>query len=177
MKKQNKGGENNIKFIKKNKKLILIISAVLIILALFCLKIAFAKFKTEEIFNKNLDIATPIFIVEGNDSTKISAINNIGYYEFKVKNFNENQISETGFEYTVEVIADTDESIKFELYRDNEPIKLENLKSEQLILPGNEKTEQNYKLKVIYDKNLGTKGIDILKEIQVKIHSEQGKIG
>ena len=66
---------------------------------------------------------------------------------------------------------------KFFKKNENKEIKLENLKSEQLILPGNEKTEQNYKLKVIYDKNLGTKGIDILKEIQVKIHSEQGKIG
>lgn len=51
------------------------------------------------------------------------------------------------------------------------------MKTGILTISGNEKIEQNYKLKVIYDKNLGTKGQDILEEVQVKVHSEQGRIG
>lgn len=36
------------------------------------------------------------------------------------------------------------------------------------------KTEQNYKLKVTYDKELGNNGKNILEEVQVKVHAEQG---
>ena len=128
-------------------------------------------------FNKNLEIATPIFIVEGTETSKISAINNIGYYEFVIKNYNETQVSETGFLYTIEIISNTDESIKFELYKDDEQVELENLKTSNLTINGNEQIEQKYKLKVTYDKNLGTNGKDILEDVQIKVHSEQEKIG
>ena len=52
-------------------------------------------------------------------------------------------------------------------------IPLNNLKTEQLSIKGNEKIEQKYKLKVIYDETKGTSGKDILEEVQVKVHSEQ----
>lgn len=121
-------------------------------------------------------VARPIFIVEGKDVTKISEINNIGYYEFSVKNFNESGISETGFLYTIEIISDTDESIQFELYNGETQIPLENLKTEKLSIIGNEKVEQKYKLKVIYDNTQGSEGKEILGEVQVKVHSQQEKI-
>lgn len=121
-------------------------------------------------------VARPIFIVEGKDVTKISEINNIGYYEFLVKNFNESGISETGFLYTIEIISDTDESIQFELYNEETQIPLENLKTEKLSIIGNEKVEQKYKLKVIYDNTQGSEGKEILGEVQVKVHSQQEKI-
>lgn len=122
------------------------------------------------------NVATPIFIVEGKETTKISEINNIGYYEFSIKNFNESNISETGFLYTIEVISNTDESIRFELYNEEKQIPLENFKTEELSIIGNEKVEQKYKLKVIYDSTQWNEGKDILEEVQVKVHSEQEKI-
>lgn len=121
-------------------------------------------------------VATPIFVVEGDSATKISEINNIGYYEFTIKNFNETNVSETGFLYTIEIISNTDESIQFELYNEEEQVPLENLKTGKLSIAGNEKVEQQYKLKVIYDSTKGTKGEDILGEVQVKVHSEQEPI-
>ena len=124
-----------------------------------------------------MKIAEPIFIVEGKDTTKISAINNIGYYEFSVKNYRNEEISETGFLYSIEVISQTDDSVKFELYNEDNQIELDNLKTKQIQIVGNEKTEQKYKLKVTYDNTLGTKGKDILEEVQIKVHSEQEKIG
>lgn len=123
-----------------------------------------------------MNVATPIFIVEGEKATKISEINNIGYYEFLIKNFNETHISETDFLYTIEIISKTDESIQFELYKEEELISLQNLKTEKLLIKGKEKTEQKYKLKVTYDKSKGTKGKNILEEVQIKVHSEQEKI-
>jgi len=136
----------------------------------------YAKYISVDQVSASVDIANPIFLVEGKETTKISEINNIGYYEFLVKNFNESNISETGFLYTIEILSNTDESIQFELYNEDSQIPLENLKTGQLSIIGNEKVEQKYKLKVIYDSAKGTKGKDILEEVQVKVHSEQEKI-
>lgn len=166
----------NIK-VKLNKKTIIIAIIITILLIILCTQVAFAKYSTTRNFNKKMEIATPIFIVEGTESNKISAINNIGYYEFTVKNYNETKVSETGFTYTIEVVSDTDESIKFELYNEDEQIPLKDLQTEQLSIVGNEKIEQRYKLKVTYDNTLGTKGKDILEEVQIKVHSEQKQVG
>ena len=78
--------------------------------------------------------------------------------------------------YTIEILSNTDESIQFELYNEETQITLENLKSQQISITANEKIEQKYKLKVIYDSTKGTNGKDILEEVQVKVHSEQEKI-
>lgn len=114
--------------------------------------------------------------MEGKDATKISEINNIGYYEFSIKNFKESNISETGFLYTIEILSNTDESIQFELYNEESQIELNNLKTQPIMIRGNEKEEQKYKLKVIYDNEKGTVGKNILEEVQIKVHSEQEKI-
>ena len=138
--------------------------------------IVYGKYITIDQKSIEIDIAKPIFIVEGKETTKINEINNIGYYEFLIKNFNEIDISETGFFYTIEIISKTDESIQFELYREDTQIPLNNLKTQQISIIGNQKIEHKYKLKVTYDKSKGTEGKDILEEIQVKVHSEQEKI-
>ncbi len=160
----------------KNKK-ILIILIVVIVSSAILIPTSISKFKEKEEIKDKIEIAEPIFIVEGNEKTKISAINNIGYYEFSIKNFKDNKVSETGFKYIIEIVSKTDEAIKFELYKGDEQIKLEELKTEELSITGNEKIEQKYKLKVTYDNTKGTQGKDILEEVQVKIHSEQMEIG
>lgn len=149
----------------------------IIILMLIFMPKTLAKYATSEKIISETDIAEPIFIVEGTETTKISSINNIGYYEFSIKNYNETNVSETGFLYTIEVISKTDESIQFELYRENEKIELENLKTANIEIKGNEKMEQKYKLKVTYDKVKGGEGKDILQEVQIKVHSEQQRVG
>ena len=136
----------------------------------------YAKYITIDKINGEFAIATPIFIVEGKETTKISKINNIGYYEFTIKNFNETKISETGFLYTIEILSNIDESIQFELYNNDKQILLKNLKTEQLSIIGNEKVEEKYKLKVIYDSQKATSRKDILEDVQIKVHSEQAKI-
>lgn len=138
--------------------------------------IVYAKYITTEKIRATIGIAKPIFIVEGEETTKINEINNIGYYEFTIKNFDETNISETGFLYTIEIISNTDETIQFELYNEEAQIPLENLKTQKLSISGNEKIEQKYKLKVTYNNANGTDGKDILEEVQVKVHSEQVQI-
>ena len=138
--------------------------------------IVYGKYITVYKINSSLSIATPIFIVDGGEATKISEINNIGYYEFSIKNFNETNISETGFLYTIEILSNTNETIQFELYNEEIQVPLENLRTKELSIKGNEKIEQKYKLKVIYDSTKGAVTNDILEEVQIKVHSEQQKI-
>ena len=138
--------------------------------------IVYAKYIATEKITSKFNIAKPIFIVEGKETTKISQINNIGYYEFSIKNFNDTNISEIGFLYTIEIISNTEESIQFELYNEEKQIQLENLKTQELTIESNERIEQKYKLKVTYDSAKSSRGKDILEEVQVIVHSEQEKI-
>jgi len=147
-----------------------------IIIILLSTNMVYAKYISVDRLNSIISIATPIFVVEGKETTKISEINNIGYYEFSIKNFNETQISETGFLYTIEIISKIHESIQFKLYNEGIEIPLENLKTHQLSIVGNDKVEQIYILKIIYDNTKLNDGKDILEEVQVKVRAEQEHI-
>ncbi len=136
-----------------------------------------AKYTTTEKIDNKLEIAQPIFQVKGTEIAKINSINNIGYYDFIVKNYDKEKIGEVDFLYTIEVISDIDDSVKFELYKNGQLISLKNQKTEVMSIKGNIKTEEQYRLKVTYDETKGTNGKDILEDVQIKIHSEQGKIG
>ena len=172
MKKRKRSDEN----IKNKKKSIVGITILTAVIILFSTHIVYGKYITVDILTSTNGIAKPIFIVEGADVTKISEINNIGYYEFSIKNFDETSISETGFLYTIEIISNTDDTIQFELYNEEIQIPLEDLKTKPISIIGNKKVEQKYKLKVIYDNTNKTNGKEVLEEVQVKVHSEQEKI-
>ena len=135
-----------------------------------------AKYTIFKKLEHKMNIAQPIFLVEGNEIAKIDSINNIGYYNFSVKNYNEINTSKVGFVYTIEIISKLDETIKCELYKNDKEIELKNLKTDKMSIKGNEKIEEKYKLKIIYNKDNETKQKDILEEVQVKIHSEQVEI-
>lgn len=148
-----------------------------ILLTLMLMPKTLAKYETAEKFDNKLEIAQPVFQVKGTKLVKINSINDIGYYDFTVKNYNEEKIGEVDFLYTIEIVSNVDDSIKFELYKNGQLVNLNNRKTETMSIKGNQKTEENYRLKVIYDKTIGTNGKDILEDVQIKIHSEQGKIG
>ena len=160
------------------KKILIILLIFFIIIGAICIRTTISQYKSKQEIRSTMKIAKPIFKVEGNGTTKISALNNIGYYEFKIKNFDEENMSDTGFLYYIEILSKTDDAIKFELYDEQEQLMdLENLKTNQFIMPCNEKLEKNYKLKIVYDKNKGEIGKDILEDVQIKVHSEQIKVG
>ncbi len=138
--------------------------------------VVYAKYVTIEKINSIFKIATPIFIVEGKEKLQISELNNIGFYEFSVKNFKENEISETGFLYSIEIISKLENILEFELYSEDSIIELNNLKTEKILISGNKKIEQNYKLKIKYNNLSENINEDIWDEVQIKIHSEQEKI-
>ena len=148
---------------------------ILIIVAIFSANISYARYIKNECLNIVQEIANPVLEVKEGEIIKIDKINNIGFYEFSIKNFNSKKISEIDSEYTIEIILDIEEAVKFELYNEEKQVKLQDLKTEPILIKGNNKIEENYKLKIIYNDVKDIKS-NIMSKIQIKIHSEQGKI-
>lgn len=148
---------------------------ILIIVAIFSANISYARYIKNECLNIVQEIANPVLEIKEGEIIKIDKINNIGFYEFSIKNFNSKKISEIDSEYTIEIVSDIEEAVKFELYNGEKQVNLQDLKTEPILIKGNNKTEENYKLKIIYNDVKDIKS-NIMSKIQIKIHSEQGKI-
>ena len=157
----------------KNKKKIFII--IVTFALTFSAQISYARYLKTETLNAVQEIATPIFKVEEGNIIQINKINNTGYYEFSVKNFNERIVSEIWFSYTIEIISNLEDLVQFELYNGEKQIQLQNLKTEKIMITGNEKIEQKYKLKIIYNNTKEIKE-ESIEKIQIKLNSEQEKV-
>lgn len=165
----------DIKKIKINKKIYKILIITILCLIIYFSGFCLAKYKTTKQVSSVSKIALPILNVEGAEITKISGINNKGYYNFVVKNYENDKVSEVPLDYYIEIISNTDESVNFKLYKDNELISLNNKRTEKINIKSIEKTEHSYRLEVTYDKNKSTSEKDILEDVQLKIHSEQAR--
>lgn len=135
---------------------------------------SYARYIKNECLNIVQEIANPVLEVEEGKIIKIDKINNTGFYEFSIKNFNSKKISEIDSEYTIEIISDIKDVVKFELYNGEKQIQLQNLKTEPVLIKGNNKIKEDYKLKIIYN-NVNNIKSNIISNIQIKIHSEQEK--
>ncbi len=161
---------------KYNKEIVFIL-IIIVILIVFFSGVAMGKAIHNSSIASNTEIAKPILEVEKDSEIIITEANNQGEYNFKVKNYNNlDEISQVDLKYYIEILNDNlDKSIKYSLYRENEEIELTENKTEEITLKKDLKQEQIYTLKVQYDSNQNNIG-DIIKEIQIKVHSEQLKI-
>ena len=126
--------------------------------------------------NSTTGIAKPILEVENNPEITITSTNKESTYDFKVKNYNTNEeVTQVDLLYTIEILTKTDESITFKLYKNDEEILLEDNKSQEFLLSKDEKQEDNYKLKILYDKGKA-QGRDIFQDVQIKVHTGQRKV-
>ena len=153
-----------------------IIAIFIILILAFGTGYCVAKYKIEQDILVGSKVAVPVLEVEGTETTKISAINNTGYYDFTVKNYNQEKITDVALNYEIEVISKADESISFKLYNEEKQIDLKNNKTEKIYINNKEKEEHTYRLEVVYDKNKSTSKQDILEDVQIKVYSEQAKI-
>lgn len=156
----------------KNKKKFFIV--ILILTVMFSCHMSYARYIKNECLNIVQEIANPVLEVEEGKIIKIDKINNTGFYEFSIKNFNSKKISEIDSEYTIEIISDIKNVVKFELYNGEKQIQIQNLKTEPILIKGNNKIKEDYKLKIIYNDVNNIKS-NIISNIQIKIHSEQEK--
>lgn len=157
----------------KNKKSFFLIAFTTILI--FSTQISYARYITTEILNGVQEIATPVIQIKEGNIAQIDRNNNIGYYEFCVKNFEQEKISEIDFLYTIEIISDLEDKVKFELYSNEQQISMQDLKTNEISLGKNKKIEQSYKLKITYNPTVEVSE-ECMKHIQIKIHSVQEKI-
>lgn len=147
----------------------------IIILLLFC-GYSMAKVIEDVILKSRTAIAEPILLIENNPQIDITELNNYGEYAFKVKNYNEqNKVTETDLKYYIEILSNTDDSVKIELYQNENKINLKNNKTDYIQISKDRKEEREYKIKITYDKNKSNTIGDIMEKIQVKVHTEQMK--
>ena len=160
----------------KNGKTITLIIVTIIVILLFFTGYSIGKGMTNVKVNTTTQIAKPIIIVENNPTIDITTIKNTGYYDFKVKNYNEeNQVNQIELKYWIEIISKYDETISFKIYKNNQEIPLLNNKTQEIQLTKNQKEEQNYRLEIIYDKTKSTSTEEIIQDVQIKVHSEQNE--
>lgn len=159
----------------KNKEKIYLnlIPVFLGIICFLCLGITIAKYFNKVILYSENDIAKPIFKIEEGAKTDITAINNIGKYEFEVKNFDEIQKSDVAFEYTVEIISNAESNIKYKLFKDGQEINLNQKKTDKILLSNLERNTHKYCLEITYIEDKYQNKEDILESVEVKINSEQ----
>lgn len=159
-----------------NKKYILLFLLFIILIIFLFSKNSLGKQMSNTKINTNSEIAKPILIVENNAAIDITNKNNKGYYDFKIKNYNElGEINEIELRYNIEILNEENKAIKFKLYKGEEELLLEKNKTKDMIIKKNEKQEENYKLEITYDKNLVSSLEDIIQNVQIKVHSEQLK--
>ena len=127
--------------------------------------------------NGTTEIAEPIIVVENNPPASITTTNDKGYYEFSVKNYDEEgNLTQVDLLYNIEIISKLDESIAVKIYKEDEEIQLENNKTQNMLLTKNKETEDKYKMEITYDKTKSNSLEDIIQDIQIKVHSEQIKM-
>lgn len=118
--------------------------------------ISFAKY-----FNLNKKILTakiakPIFIVNGDNEILIEKYGSINDYNFIIRNYDGNDVSEVSLDYNIEVIAD--KKIEYKLFCDDVLVDINNIFTMSHSTP----IEHKYLLKIVVPDNyLGTFKINI----------------
>ena len=155
--------------VEKSKKRISRILLICITIIMFA-KNSYARYiKTDNLKGKQ-EISIPIIEIEKTEAINITDEND-RYYEFWIKNFKGDKINEIKQFYTIEIVSNINEYMQFELYKEDQEIILEKLKTQPILLDEDIQIEHHYKLKIKYNGNKNNN--DIMGKIQIKISSEQ----
>lgn len=170
----NKNTKKNKKEIRDNKvKIIVLILLFFTILLGILVGISFSKYQSKFIGQVFSNIAKPVLEVRKEQSLLLTALAPKATYVFEVRNYKEDELNQIEMEYYIEIISNTDDAIKFNLYKGDEEITLSNNKTEKIKLTKEEKQTHSYRLEITYDKLKGTLEKDINENVEVKIYSIQ----
>lgn len=162
--------------LKEKKREITLILVSIMVLILFFSGYSMGKEYSSTNIETSAKIAEPILVVENSPTIEINGKKKREYYNFKVKNYKENgEVTQIDLSYYIEILSQTQESIFFKLYKENQEIPLENNKTANMKLSKEKVQEDNYRLEIIYDKTKNISIQDILQDVQIKVHSEQIK--
>lgn len=165
--------------IRNRKKLLLVIIIITVLAILFLSGFSLGKAYSKTDIQGISKIAEPILDVENGSKIQINNKNTEGNYEFKVKNFKQDDnrtiLTDVGMNYYIEVLNIPHEAIELELYRGDEKIDLVQNKTKTFFMSKDIEQEDSYIMKIKYNKNLNKSMSDIMQELQIKVHAEQEK--
>lgn len=165
-----------IKSQKNHKRTVILILLCILIIVLFFSGYSMGKEYSNTIVETKARIAKPILIVENSPVVELNGKKQREYYDFKVKNYQENEeITGVDLTYNIEILSPKEKAISFKLYKDMQEIPLKNNKTDNMKLQKDNKQEDCYQLAIIYDKTQNYSINDILQDVQIKVHSEQEK--
>ena len=161
-----------------NLKFITYILILSIVIMLFLTGYSIGKSIMQINIKSQAQIARPILEVISNSNLEITDAIEEGECSFIVRNYNaRGEVTETDLEYIVTVKDTISEKLKktviYELYKNGQKIELQNQMTKIMKLTDMRKQEDEYKLKVKYDRQASTEMTNILGKIQVQVHSEQ----
>lgn len=162
--------------IRLNKRTVTLFFVSLMVIILFFSGYSIGKGIFETDIRSTAEIAEPILVVDNNPAINMTTSNNVGSYEFKVKNYDDTQkITQTDLKYNIELISNINDEVETKLYKNGKEIPMENNKTQDLYFYKNMKEEHNYKLEIMYDKEKSNPIEETIQNIQIKVHSEQMK--
>lgn len=156
--------------------LIVAIMILLIILFLLLYRKSMAKYKEIINLSSEAEVATPVFIVDGLDNITVDGTAEQSIYNFTVRNYEGDDISDVGMEYYIEIVNDLGSVLSFNLSKDNKPVNLKNNKTENIKISGENKGQDNYQLAINFNKEQSQDDVDVKGEVQVKVVAVQEEI-
>ncbi len=153
---------------------ILLIILILILCWIYFSGKSFSRYKTTVTSNSITQVAKPVFIVDGDNNIKIDGIEDTTY-NFCVKNYDSNNISEVKTKYYIEIINNSKASLDFELFdKENNRITLNENKTQIFELNKEIKQNDNYILKVKYENDPAITDV-IQGNVQIKVEAIQSE--
>lgn len=160
--------EENSKNEKRKITLIIIWSMVFIF---FFSGLSMGKEFSKITLEGKAQVAEPILKVESDKTIKIKHLEDIGIYQFKIKNYDETgNVTQVDLEYEIEILADSNKNISLKIYKENQELKISKNKTEKFLITKEEKQEDNYKIEITCNKAAKE---ELIQEIQIKVHSKQ----
>lgn len=150
------------RIIKIKKKIIIIIIFVLILS-----RDSFGKYYKKFNLESDNKISKAIILVENDSNININSTEN-RTFSFKIKNYNNEEISGVDIEYYFKIHINNKFLIK--IYKNEEEIKQKNNETKKCLLSKNIKQEDFYKIDIIF---LDNSPQEIFDEIKMKIYYEQ----
>ena len=153
------------------KKVILIMLLVIFIIMVLFSGTSFSKYFSKTNLEVESEIAKPILKIEGDKTLNINTVKDKEIYQFKVKNYDEdNKITEVDLEYYIEIMSKENENIKFKIYKEDMELNIYENKTEKFLLTKEKMQEDNYKIEILLN-NISVQ--ELVQNIEIKIHAEQ----
>ena len=162
---------------EKNKKAIIYMIIIFVLLLILLSGYTFAKSINEYRLRAEGKVAEPVLLVESEEPVQLTKENGVGTYTFKVKNYDEDKVSEVDLKYYIEIIPKISEQVKYKLLKNGIEIVLNNQKTEQIDMFKMEPREDVYTFELMYEKGGETVLKDVIQELHFRVCSEQKWIG